>query len=173
MIEIAGGITDPAAFTDFCASPKADGICKSPPEFPTLVEDFQKLVKERPEFLRHATDSYHDPRVRAVFAMSPALGPAFRLASLAKITIPVEIVAGEGDTNVPISSGARYFGANIPGSKLVIYPGAVGHYVFLDSCTEIGQKNASILCNDGAGVNRDVIHAQTTDSALQFFEHAL
>ena len=41
MIEIAGGITDPAAFTDFCASPKADGICKSPPEFPTLVEDFR------------------------------------------------------------------------------------------------------------------------------------
>ena len=173
MIEIAGGITEPAAFTDFCASPKADGICKSPPEFPTLVEDFQKLVKERPEFLRHATDSYHDPRVRGVFAMAPALGPAFRLASLAKITIPVEIVAGEGDTNVPISSGARYFAANIPGSKLVIYPGAVGHYVFLDSCTEIGQKNASVLCNDDAGVNRDVIHAQTTDSALQFFEHAL
>lgn len=40
MIEIAGGITDPAAFKEFCASPRADGICKSPPEFPTLVEDF-------------------------------------------------------------------------------------------------------------------------------------
>src|SRR5262249_38497154 len=73
MIEIAGGITDPAAFIDFCASPKADGICTSPPEFPTLFEDFQKLVKENPEFLRHATDSYHDARVRSVFAIAPAL----------------------------------------------------------------------------------------------------
>jgi predicted dienelactone hydrolase len=173
MIEIAGGITDPAAFIDFCASPKADGICISPPEFPTLIEDFQKLAKEKPEFLLHATDSYHDARVRAVFAMAPALGPAFRPASLAKISIPVEIVAGEADTNVPISSGARYLAANIPGSKLVIYPGAVGHYVFLDSCTEIGQKSASLLCNDAAGVKRDVIHAQTIDSALEFFEHTL
>src|SRR5215831_10164031 len=120
MIEIAGGITDPAAFLDFCASPEADEICSSPPEFPTLVEDFRKLAKEKPEFLRHATDSHRDARVRSVFAMAPALGPAFRPASLAKITIPVEIVAGEGDTNVPISSGARYFAANIPGSGLVI-----------------------------------------------------
>jgi predicted dienelactone hydrolase len=173
MIEIAGGITDPAAFIDFCASPKADGICTSPPEFPTLFEDFQKLVKENPEFLRHATDSYHDARVRSVFAMAPALGPAFRPASLTKITIPVEIVAGEGDTNVPISSGAKYFAGNIPGSKLIIYPGAVGHYVFLDSCTEIGQKSASILCKDAASVKRDVIHAQMIDSALQFFGHTL
>src|SRR5215471_6058370 len=59
MIEIAGGITDPATFIDFCASPKADGICTSPPEFPTLIEDFKKLAKENPEFLSHATDSYH------------------------------------------------------------------------------------------------------------------
>jgi len=173
MIEIAGGITDPAAFIDFCASPKADGICASPPEFPTLIEDFKKLAKEHPEFLRHATDSYRDARVRSVFAMAPALGPAFRPASLAKITIPVEIVAGEGDTNVPISSGARHLAVNIPGSKLIIYPGGVGHYVFLDSCTEIGQKSASILCNDAAGVKRDIIHAQTIDSALQFFGHTL
>ena len=173
MIEIAGGITDPATFIDFCASPKVDGICTSPPEFPTLIEDFRKLAKEKPEFLRHATDSYRDARVRTVFAMAPALGPAFRPATLTKITIPVKIVAGEGDTNVPISSGAKYLAANIPGSKLVIYPGAVGHYAFLDSCTEIGQKSASILCNDAAGVKRDVTHAQTIDSALQFFERTL
>ena len=42
MIEIAGGITDPAAFMDFCASPKADGLCRSPPEFPTLVRGLPK-----------------------------------------------------------------------------------------------------------------------------------
>lgn len=60
MIEIAGGITDPAAFKEFCASPRADGICKSPPEFPTLVEDFDKLPKDDPDFqatLRHRSDS--------------------------------------------------------------------------------------------------------------------
>jgi len=32
MIEIAGGITDRAAYWEFCNSPAADAICKSPPD---------------------------------------------------------------------------------------------------------------------------------------------
>jgi predicted dienelactone hydrolase len=67
--------------------------------------------------------------------MAPALGLTFRPASLTKISIPVEIVAGEGDTNVPAGSGAKYLAGNIPGAKLLIYPGVVEHYVLLDSCT--------------------------------------
>jgi predicted dienelactone hydrolase len=176
MIEIAGGITDPAAFKEFCASPRADGICKSPPEFPMLVENFDKLSRTDAEFqasLRHAGDSYRDPRVRAVFAMAPALGPAFRPASLAKIAIPVMIVAGEADTNVPLASSARYFAANIPGAKLTILPGNVAHYVFLDTCTETGRKQLALLCTDGEGVDRDAIHAKTAALAVEFFRATL
>jgi predicted dienelactone hydrolase len=176
MIEIAGGITEPAAFLEFCASPRADGICKSPPEFPTLLEDFDKLSKTDADFqaaLRHASDSYRDPRVRAVFAIAPALGPAFRSASLEKISIPVAIVAGEGDASVPIGSSAKYFAANIPGAKLTIFPGDVGHYVFLDSCTDAGQKTLTLLCTDGRGVDRDAIHAKTAALAVEFFAAAL
>jgi predicted dienelactone hydrolase len=176
MIEIAGGITDPQAFLDFCASPRADGICKSPPEFPTLIEDFQRLSKNDPEFqaaLRHAGDSYRDPRVRAVFAMAPALGPAFRPASLAKIAIPVMIVAGQADASVPIASSAKYFAANIPGAKLDIFPGNVTHYVFLDSCTEAGRKVQPLLCTDGEGVDRDAVHAKTAALAVEFFRATL
>lgn len=176
MIEIAGGITDPEAFKEFCASPRADGICKSPPEFPTLFEDFDKLSKTDAEFqasLRHASDLRRDTRIRAVFAIAPALGPAFRPASLGKIAIPVDIVAGAGDTNVPITSSAKYFAANIPGAKLTILPGNVGHYVFLDTCTEMGRKTLTLLCLDGEGVDRDVIHAKTAALAVEFFRLTL
>src|SRR5215471_3280434 len=206
MIEIAGGITDPAAFKTFCASPNADAICKSPPEFPTLVEDFNRLSQNDRAFqsaLQHAQDSYRDPRVRAVFAMAPALGPAFRTASLTKITIPVKIVAGQAVANVPIASSAKYFADDcaghragfrtchrrawnrsrrsdhapaptrwkipppympqhrcylIPRAQLTILPGGVGHYVFLDSCTDVGRQSRAMLCSDGAGVDRDKIH---------------
>ena len=51
--------------------------------------------------------------------------------------------------------------------------GVVGHYAFLDSCTEQGRKSAQILCNDAAGVDRASIHSQTVNSALQFFSHVL
>jgi len=176
MMEIAGGVNDPQAFLDFCASPHADGICKSPPEFPALIEDFQRLSKSDPEFqaaLRHAGDSYRDPRVRAVFAMAPALGPAFRPASLAKIAIPVMIVAGQSDANVPIASSAKYFAANIPGAKLTIFPSNVAHYVFLDACTEAGRKAQPLLCTDGEGVDRDAVHAKTAALAVEFFRATL
>jgi predicted dienelactone hydrolase len=176
MIEIAGGITNPQSLVDFCTSPRADLGCKSPPEFPTLVEDFKKLSATDAEFqaaLRHAGDSYRDARVRAVFAIAPALGPAFSAASLAKIDIPVDIVAGQADANAPIASNAKYFAANITGAKLTIFPGNVAHYVFLDSCTETGRKTLPNICIDGEGVDRDAIHAKTAALAVEFFNATL
>ena len=83
MIEIAGGITDRAALREFCGSPAADGICKSPPEFPQLLEYFNGLdaaAKSDPELaasLKEERESHRDSRVRAVFAIAPALGPRF------------------------------------------------------------------------------------------------
>jgi predicted dienelactone hydrolase len=173
MIEIAGGRTDAQGFVHFCDGPHADQLCTSPPEFPTLVEDFRKLIRERPEVLQHAGDSYGDARVRAVFAMAPALGPAFPAPGLRKISIPVEIVAGESDQNVPIASSAKYFAAEIPGAKLVIFPGNVAHYVFLDSCTDAGRQNVPVICVDGKGVDRDALHMDTAQKANQFFRSTL
>ena len=176
MIEIAGGITDPAEFKAFCQSPRADAICKSPPEFPKLTEQFDELSKHDAEFqeaLRHAGDSYRDPRIRAVFAMAPALGPAFTPGSLEKISIPVEIVAGDRDENVPIESSAKFFAAHIPGAKLTILPGGVGHYVFLDTCTAAAKQSVPLICVDAPGVDRDAIHARTAALALSFFMNNL
>lgn len=171
MIEIAGGVTDTAAFAEFCKSPKADDICRSPPEFPDLLEQFDRLSKTDTRFqesLRHAGDSYRDPRVRAVFAMAPALGPAFPARGLEKISIPVEIVSGDADENVPVASGAKYFGEHIPGAKLVIFSGGVGHYVFLPTCTKQGRATLARLCQDRPGVDRESIHARTSKMALAF-----
>ena len=173
MIEIAGGITDAAGFVHYCDTTNADAICTSPPEFPTLVQDFRKLIREYPEVLKHAGDCYRDSRVRSVFAMAPALGPAFPAAGLKKILIPVEIVAGESDQNVPIDSSAKYFAARIPKAKLHVFTGNVAHYVFLDTCTETGRKTLPGLCVDGKGVERSSIHARTVRLALDFFGSAL
>jgi predicted dienelactone hydrolase len=173
---MAGGITEPAAYTEFCKSPKADGICKNPPEFPDLREKSAQLAQDDPEFqqsLRRASDSRRDPRVRAVFAVAPALGPAFTPASLKGISIPVEIVAGGDDSIVPVASNARYFAAHIPGATLTLFPGGVGHYVFLDACTEQGRKAMPAICQDAAGVDRDTVHGKTADLALSFFARHL
>jgi predicted dienelactone hydrolase len=172
MIELAGGITDLQGFARFCDSPNAGRNCASPPEFPSLVEDFRKMLREHPELLQRSGNSFRDTRVQAVFAMAPGLGPAFTASSLERISIPVQIVAGESDQNVPIDLNAKYFAAKIPGAKLHIFPGEVAHYVFLDSCSEIGRKSVP-MCIDAQGVDRDAIHADTVRRALQFFRVTL
>ena len=173
MIEIAGGITNVDQFMRYCDSSPADDLCKSPPEFPTLSQDLRKFRGEHPEMFQHAGDSFRDSRVRSVFAMAPAIGPAFPAGGLKKISIPVEIVAGQSDPIVPIASSARYFAANIPGAKLHIFPGAVGHYVFLNSCTDAGRKAVPGICVDRPGIDRDAIHRETIQLALRFFRSTL
>lgn len=173
MIEIAGGITQPSLYRDFCKSQQADGLCVSPPEFPGLVEKFEKIEElsandpEMQASLRRASDSFHDPRVRAVFAMAPALGVGFRPDSLDKISIPVAIVAGTADKNVPIASSAQVFAKHIPHAQLSLLPG-VGHYTFLAACADQGKKSRPDLCVDDAGIDREAIHAKTVDLAVHF-----
>jgi predicted dienelactone hydrolase len=85
----------------------------------------------------------------------------------------VRIIAGQADAIAPIANGAKYLAANIPGAKLTIFPGNVGHYVFLDVCTAAGRKTLSLLCNDGEGVDREAIHASTATFAVEFFRGTL
>jgi len=175
VIEIAGGIAETSRYQDFCKSPKADGMCVDPAEFPGMSAKVAELAKSDPAFqaaLAGATKSHRDPRIRAIFAMAPALGPAFDPASLAKISIPTQIAAGSDDKVVPIATSAKFFAANIHGAQLTILQD-VGHYTFLATCGQLGRTSRPDLCLDNAGILRDDIHAQTANLAWHFFESDL
>lgn len=172
VIEIAGGIGETSRYQDFCKSPKADGMCVDPIEFPGLTAKVAELGKTDATFqaaLADAAKSHRDSRVRAIFAMAPALGPAFDPASLAKIAIPAQIVAGSVDKVVPIESSAKFFAARIPAAQLTIFQD-VGHFTFLATCGQLGRTSRPDLCLDNAGILRDDIHAQTANLAWHFFE---
>ena len=123
--------------------------------------------------LQHAGDSYRDPRIRAVFAIAPAVARAFTPASLQTIAIPVEIVAGAADPLAPPADNAQFFAANIKAAKLTILPGGVGHYTFLDVGTEAGKKQIPQLFVDNPGVDREAIHKQVSQMAAEFFDKEL
>jgi predicted dienelactone hydrolase len=174
MIEIAGGRTSPAIF-DLCEKRPHDPACTSPPEFPTLVPQVVALLKSDHGYraaIGGASQSYRDPRVRAAFAIAPALGGAFIPDSLARISIPVEIVAGSADPIEPVNANARYIAAHIPGSHLVLFPGA-GHYTFFATCTVTGRKSRPQLCGDPRGIDRDRIHERAGNLAVTFFSAQL
>ncbi len=176
MIEIAGGITDPDLFSKFCEMHPDNSLSKDPPEFPGLTQKVSELMASDSvyrESLNRAENSYRDKRIKAVFAIAPALGPAFKPGSLKRISIPVEIIAGAADTIVPISDNAKFFKDNIPASSLNIIPGAVGHYTFLAKCTDFGREVIPSLCIDPPGVNREAVHEKTVKMVLEFFKNNL
>jgi predicted dienelactone hydrolase len=172
VIELAGGIAEFSRYQDFCKSPKADGMCTDTIEYPGLLAKVTALAKTDPAiqaaFVENSK-SHRDPRIRAIFALAPALGPAFSPDSLVKIAIPTQIVAGSVDTVVPIETSANFFAAKIPGAKVSILQ-AVGHYAFLATCAELGNRTQPRICIDQAGILRDEIHAQTATMAVLFFD---
>jgi predicted dienelactone hydrolase len=98
---------------------------------------------------------------------------AFTPESLQRITIPVAIVAGDGDHIAPPTDNAQFFATNIRNAKLTILPGGVGHYTFLDVGTEAGRKQLPQLFVDNPGVDREAVHDQVGQMAAEFFDKEL
>lgn len=172
MMELAGATTD---FNRVLAwFDQVKGAC-NPPEMPDLMEKFNAIRQQADvqQSVQHAGDSYCDPRIRAVFAIAPAVARAFTPESLEKITIPVEIVAGAADVIAPPVDNAQFFAANIKGASLSILPGGVGHYTFLDVGTEAGKKQRPELFVDNPGVDREAVHNRVGEMAAEFFEKNL
>ncbi|HTO73856.1 MAG TPA: hypothetical protein VMJ30_08550 [Gemmatimonadales bacterium] len=174
MIELAGGRTDLTAFEKGCHAGPAPALCEGPPEFPDLVHQLVALEHDS-TYLRsraHAGDSYRDPRIKAVYAIAPALGVAFTPSGLAGISIPVSISVGSADLIAPPSANAGWFAQQIRRARVYEVPGA-GHYTFLSECTSAGIEDLPLLCRDEAGADRRRIHEEISDSAAAFFREEL
>jgi predicted dienelactone hydrolase len=174
VVELAGGRTDLDAFVLFCKDhPSA---CPPPPELPDLNERIPTAIRENPRVwpsMKRAGDSYRDERVRAVFAIAPAVGPSFTPSGLASIAIPVRIVVGDGDRSAPADVNAAYYAKHIPGARLDVLPGGVAHYTFLSLPTAQCRKDLPLLASDAPGVDRAAVHAQVAGMAAEFFGQAL
>jgi len=172
MMELAGATTDVNRLLAWCDEQK--GAC-NPPEMPDFLDKF-KSIRQQPEVqhsMLHSGDSYRDARIRAVFAIAPAVARAFTAESLQEIAIPVDIVAGGADTMAPPTENARFFAANIRNAQLTILPGGVGHYTFLDVGTDAGKKQLPDLFVDKPGVDREAVHKQVAAMAADFFDKEL
>jgi predicted dienelactone hydrolase len=174
VLELAGARTDLQAFADFCHSPAADTVCH-PPEMGALkggADASAALAPETQESLVRSGASYQDKRIKAVFAIAPALGEAFAPASFADITIPLWLVGGTADVTVPPGTNIKRIAGFLPKAGLTMMPGAT-HYTFLDICVPAVADHLPSLCKDNPGVDRGAVHAQTIALARAFFAKAL
>lgn len=176
VLELAGARTDRAAFEQFCRSPAADAVCR-PAEISRLGKDATNPAEmltspaDRASIARAAA-SYRDKRIKAVFAIAPALGEAFDSKSLAGIEVPVSLVAGTADVTVPPDTNIQRIARLMRIASVAMVQGA-SHNTFLDTCVPETLDKLAVLCKDGPGVDRDTIHKQTAQRALRFFDEAL
>lgn len=119
-----------------------------------------------------ARESYHDPMIKSFFLMAPAYGDAFDKKGLQLVSSPVFIIAGAEDNRVPVKENAIFFSENIKESKLKIFPGKLGHFVFLNLPTAEGKRLLpSFLIEDAPSVNRSRIHEETLNLMTSFLEY--
>jgi predicted dienelactone hydrolase len=124
----------------------------------------------------NAGGSWRDPRVRAAFAMAPALGPGMDPDSLRAIAAPVQIVAAENDEILPFHAHAAHYASLIPGARLLSLPDG-GHFVFMPRCnvpaTVFTWFHRFDICGRHHDADRAAVHAAVGTAAAQFFDRAL
>ncbi len=146
-----------------------------PPEFPKTDEiiDFQTDSLILFSYNKYK-NSVKDDRIKAFFVMAPAIGFGFQSKKQTKkITAPIYIVAGKGDTNTPIKENALKYHDLIMTSEIYLFDEYVNHYVFLNEATEFGKEIAPVICVDHPNVDRKEIHEETLELAIDFFKKHL
>jgi predicted dienelactone hydrolase len=175
VLELAGARTSQEDFLALCEKDPKRTTCNVP-EMKDMGGAEQMLAKVRAssaESMARSGASYRDPRIRAVFAIAPAVGDAFRDDGFREVKIPVAMVVGQGDTIASAESNASKFHRLMPASQLTIMPDGVGHYTFLDTCGAAGKSMLPVFCTDAAGVDRDQIHRKVSGMAVEFFDRNL
>jgi predicted dienelactone hydrolase len=147
VLGLAGATVDMAQFRAACAT--MPSACDAPPQMAPLLPQYRAMMNDDPAFRATETAGLHsepDPRVRAVYAIAPAIGPAVTTESLHRIAIPVRIVYGSNDVNVPPAYNAQYYARSIPSATTLTVPAA-----------------------GAPGVNRETVHDQVAADAVKFF----
>jgi predicted dienelactone hydrolase len=170
VIALAGGKLDLNALNKFMETP--EGVKEiTLPEFPNLASQIDEKAVE--QSFRNSPD-LKDKRIKAFFAMCPAVGQGFvNKAQLSRVTAPMYIVGSQSDSIAPVKTNAMVYHKLIPKSKLLIIPGKTGHYVFLNEASDEMKPTGGIIFNDDATVDRKAIHQQIGDLAAKFFSGVL
>jgi len=111
-----------------------------------------------------------DTRVRAVMALAP-MGVAFSASSLASITVPVAIYAGEKDTFLVPRFHAQWVMQNMRGANatLQLVPNA-GHYAFMNTPTMDLPSPDGSVARDPQGFDRAVFLKRLAQESIAFFD---
>ena len=146
-------------------------VCHQPPEAKPTLADVRTSVQSDPVFraaAARAREPVIDERVRAVYAIAPALLPVVPAERWAAVRAPAAIVVADKDRQVPAEVIEPLVRRRLPGAELVHVADA-GHYVFLAVCTLRGLLLMGTLCRDPDVTDRAEVHDRIGRDAARFF----
>lgn len=173
---LVGAVPRFARFEDYCKAHSDDpNICGPARALKAEAARHGKTIEQMLAAMQgelHRWGNTDDPRIKAAFAMAP-LSLVFDKAGVASINRPVFLYYGQDDEVLAPQYNVLHIAPlihTLAGIKMI--PKA-GHYVFLSPCSAELAKDAPMLCNDPAGVDRVAAHKQIDANALAFFRKTL
>lgn len=173
---LAGARLDTETYYALCQSEDAPReSCEPPPETPFTVQDLEALIETDTRVrkaIEGANGNWRDPRVRAAYAIAPAVLVAIDLASVGQIEIPVRVAVGDRDTLAPIDGNSGPFAEALQDGELLVLPG-VDHYTFLGECGWAGRLALGEICHESEEAPRRHALDRVAGDAIRFFDQAL
>lgn len=151
---VLGGEPDMSAVPNHCTSA------------PELV---CKLIRPGPT----ARGWTHDPRVKAAVIVAPGFGFAFDGPGLARVTAPVQLWAGDRDTNVPVATNTAIVRRLLPTPPDYRLVSGAAHLSFLPPCGLGRLLLPPMLCTDPKGFDRKAFHRTFNQAVVAFFDSRL
>lgn len=169
VLALAGAVINHEALTSFLKTTGKKQL--DVPEFPGLsryLDDSSLVAGSK------AMPKLKDNRIKAFFAISPALGAGFiDKRQVQEINRPVYIIGAQSDSMTPVQTNARHFHTLISGSEYYEFPGKTGHYVMLNEANDELKKAAPLIFSDDTSVNRHQVHEKVSKLAIEFFKRYL
>jgi len=173
-LALGGARADISIIVDLCRKQPDAPVCHLPEmkEMGTPEQMLAAVRKTSGVSLARSNESYADPRVDAILAVAPAFGMTLTPDSLKAMKVPVFIVAGAADPIAPPKENADLIRSHDHRARETVLPN-VAHYTFLDTCAAAGKKQLDVFCTDPPGVDREAVHTEVGDMAVNFFDREL
>lgn len=172
VLAVAGAHLTFSEWQSRCEDETDNPACRLPPEADFSIEDVRTLAGKSPAFKAGLVRGLHpvnDPRIRAVYAIAPALVSLLVKQDVLAIQVPVKIVLAEQDKQIQLLKTAEVIRRDLPNAEMARIPNA-GHYAFLAPCTFRGKMFLGALCRDSNRVDRSEVHNRIGLDAARFFK---
>jgi predicted dienelactone hydrolase len=172
VIQLAGAVFRPDELNALCQADPARAGCDIPSFIKDQLSKIDALAKVDPVIrasIARRGQSFKDERIKAAFAIAPALGRIFTEQGLRAVNIPIRIVASRADKITPPALDSYPYTQWISSARLTVVSEHASHFSFGNECTPLGQRTEEI-CRDAAGVDRAELHRTVGALAYEFFE---